>query len=175
MSLTFETRIIKVISGGQTGADRAGLDAARDAGITTGGHAPLHYRTQGGNDYTLKELGLIEDPSFAYQPRTQKNVQNSDGTLIIGLNVNSPGCGLTQRYCSKHGKPQFLVKLSTDGVTPFTAQQLSDAVAWVQENNIAVLNIAGNREAYLEQRSLVYGPTFRLVSQLLGQINGKPI
>ena len=103
--------LVKVISGGQTGADRGGIDAAAELGVETGGHAPLGYRTSRGNDTTLAKLGLLEDKSFAYPPRTKLNVKNSDGTVIIGSNMESAGSRLTYNLTVDHGKPCYQIGL----------------------------------------------------------------
>ena len=167
MILQFNSPLSKIISGGQTGADRAGIDAARDSGLDTGGWAPANYRTQNGSDYSLRNLGLIEDSSSAYPPRTEKNVKNSDGTLIIGLNLQSPGCALTQRYITKHKKPFFLVQLALNDSNHLNL--VNDVTNWLKNNDIRVLNIAGNREKKEGGRSLVYKPTYDFVSRLITQ------
>lgn len=172
--LNFNTKINKVISGGQTGADRAGLEAARTLGIETGGTAPKSFRTQNGNDTSLIKFGLIEDDSFAYPPRTKKNVKNSDGTIIIAMNLNSPGCSLTQKYISQYSKPVFLVQLTDDGKIKFNSD-LNDAVKWVFDNGILVLNVAGNREVIKEGQSLVFNPAFKFMHHLIRKVNDESI
>jgi len=79
----------KVISGGQTGADFAGLMAAKNCGIPTGGTAPKGYRIcnpdgSDGENPDLKQFGLIEHESLEYKPRAIKNVQDSDETIWFG-------------------------------------------------------------------------------------------
>lgn len=66
-----QSRLVeKIISGGQTGADRGGLEAARTLGIPTGGTAPRGYLTETGPDESLREFGLTESKSSAYVVRT---------------------------------------------------------------------------------------------------------
>jgi hypothetical protein len=131
--------IEKIISGGQTGADVAGLDAARLAGIPTGGTAPKGWRVclEDGSDGTNPELesfGLIEHESSEYPPRTIQNVKNSDGTVWFGY-TDSPGGKLTIGTCTKLEKP-YLINPSAE-----------DLKTWTEENNIKVLNVAGNRKS----------------------------
>lgn len=96
-------KLRKVISGGQTGADRTGLECASALGLLTGGTAPQGFRTDNGPDPTLKTFGVVEHPSWSYKPRTLENVKNSDITLWFG-DAASPGGKLTQRYCREQGK-----------------------------------------------------------------------
>lgn len=102
--------VIKVISGGQTGADRAGLDAARDNGLPTGGAAPQDYWTTDGPCPELQAFGLVEIPisgADGYRKRTKMNVQEGTLTLAIASHMNSPGEQLTRNTCNKEGKPYF--------------------------------------------------------------------
>eukprot|EP01126_Amoeba_proteus_P011269 TRINITY_DN14523_c0_g1_i3.p1 TRINITY_DN14523_c0_g1~~TRINITY_DN14523_c0_g1_i3.p1 ORF type:complete len:168 (-),score=28.55 TRINITY_DN14523_c0_g1_i3:205-678(-) len=87
----------KVISGGQTGADRAALEAAREVGIRTGGTAPADYKTEKGPDHSLKDYGLVEG-SMGYAARTKKNVDDSTATLVIRLHEGN-GTDKTIGYC----------------------------------------------------------------------------
>lgn len=95
--------MLTIISGGQTGADRAALDAWHKLGYPTGGHAPKGWRTANGPDPSLMALGLVEtdDPDYAY--RTVLNVELADATLIFGR--TSPGCLLTHSACKARNKP----------------------------------------------------------------------
>ena len=156
--------LIKVISGGQTGADQAGLYAARLVGLETGGTAPLNYRTNGGFDYTLRDVyGLAEDSSFGYKPRTIKNVSNSDGTIIIAKNVNSPGCNLTKSAAKAKRKPLLVIPVPDRMLTPTElAANVAQIISFLQANTIHVVNIAGNREHAGHQY-----PLFQLCVDLL--------
>jgi hypothetical protein len=131
----------KIISGGQTGGDQGGLFAGRDLGIPTGGTAPAGWRTQAGSASWLASFGLVEHASNLYPPRTEDNVRNADGTIVFG-DPNSPGCTLTRNLCIRHGK-QFLIVLWKTGdpvPKPDTFR------AWLRNNAIRTLNVAGNRE-----------------------------
>jgi hypothetical protein len=133
----------RIISGGQTGADQAGLFAARYLGLKTGGWAPKGWRTDiGPNRELLEDFGLVECKVDGYPARTKLNVHHSDATLIIG-NQNSPGCTLTRRLCIEEEKPVFCIPWKTGDQIPsiygFRALILSNS-------SIKTLNVAGNRE-----------------------------
>ena len=137
---------IKVISGGQRGADKIGLEVAKELGFETGGTAPAKFSVSGGKDPSLKDFGLkeiTEKQTKAYQgsesfygPRTERNVLDSDATLIFTVEgkQDSPGSKLTRNLAIKHGKP-FLQNP--------TSEQISRLVS---RRNIQTINIAGNRE-----------------------------
>jgi hypothetical protein len=126
---------IKIISGGQTGADRAALEAARDLGLETGGWAPKNYMTENGPAYELGgHFGLLEHKSSAYPDRTYANVQISDGTVWFG-NVGSAGYRCTIKAIEHFDKPWR--------INP-SALELK---AFIAQNDIRVLNVAGNRQS----------------------------
>jgi hypothetical protein len=95
-------KLRKVISGGQTGADRTGLECATALGLETGGYAPSGYRTDEGPDPALKDFGLIETQGSDYRSRTYLNAKSSDVTLWFGR-INSPGYYCTRNACDKYG------------------------------------------------------------------------
>jgi hypothetical protein len=162
LEFDYKSKIIKVISGGQTGADQAGLEAARLIGIETGGMAPKGYRTEIGSDYSLSELyNLTEHSSANYQPRTKINVQNSTFTLILG-NKNSPGCRLTESYCTALEKPYLCCDdMDNDelGVAAAKLNGLQDRI---------ILNVAGNRES---TNKGIYDRALQFVGALILMIN----
>jgi len=126
----------KIISGGQTGADKGGLLAGVLLNLETGGTAPPGFMTERGPNYALKSLGLVEgEPdSKVYPKRTRENVKNSNGTLLMG-DIRSPGSKLTLRLCKEMLKPSI--------VNP-TPKELRE---WIATNRIETLNVAGNRES----------------------------
>lgn len=133
---------MKVISGGQCGVDRAGLEAASKHSLQTGGTAPNGWRTWYGPDPELgTKFGLVEHWSPNYQYRTKQNIQDSDGTLILATNFDSAGTALTQNLCRLYGKPVFLVDLNGD-----FRSDIDRAATWLKTNAISTLNIAGNRD-----------------------------
>lgn len=104
----------KIISGGQTGADLAGLWIAKIFAIPTGGHAPKHFFTQNGSQPNLETLfGLVEH-SHGYRERTIENVKNSDVTLVFSKHLKSPGTVLTINSCVRHNKPYFVIPDNRD-------------------------------------------------------------
>ena len=131
----------KLISGGQTGADRAGLDFALDVGLEHGGFVVKGRKAEDGridDRYQLTEL-----PTTSYPVRTKRNVRESDGTAIFSLGAElSGGSALTLSYARSVKKPIIHLHASNRGkVGP--AVQLEDFIA---SNRIEVLNVAGPRE-----------------------------
>jgi hypothetical protein len=132
----------KVISGGQCGVDRGGLEAAKACGIPTGGTAPKGWRTWYGPAPELATFGLVEHFSPMYPPRTEKNICDSDATLVLASNPNSGGTALTIRLCRKHSKPVHLIRLPVKDIE----REVEVAVAFIKDNCVEVLNVAGNRD-----------------------------
>jgi hypothetical protein len=130
----------KIVSGGQTGVDRAGLDAAMEAGITVGGYCPKGRLSENG---TVPDCyPLIELTIGGYKARTEKNVIESDGTLILNIGKLTGGTKLTVEYAKKNGKPFLVVQLDEEP-KPETVKQ------WLSNNDILNLNVAGPRESKL--------------------------
>lgn len=132
----------KIISGGQTGIDRLGLEIGRELGLETGGTTTPGYYTENGPDTSLQEFGVTEiAPELQagrkgkefYLPRTEQNVINSDGTVYFSTDEDSAGRIATQRFAKAHNKPFLL--------NP-TSQELAQ---WLVDNNVNTLNVAGNR------------------------------
>jgi len=127
----------KVISGGQTGADIAGLLAAKECGIPTGGTAAYKFMTENGPNPSLETLfGLKEqDTKFVdYKDRTIKNVLDSNGTIVF-QEKESVGSIFTVKVCMRARKPYW--------INP----SLGDILFFVGLHEISELNIAGNRES----------------------------
>ena len=107
--------IKKIISGGQTGADRAALDVALKLGIRHGGWIPKGRIAEDGplpEKYKLQEM-----PTDSYEARTEKNVQDSDGTLIIARGKLTGGTDYTRKMTLKHKKQLLGIDLSLTGST----------------------------------------------------------
>ena len=130
----------KIISGGQTGVDRAGLDFAIENRIPHGGYCPKGRKAEDGK--ILNSYNLIETATSNYKERTEKNLIESDGTLIINKGELSGGTLLTANLCKKHKKPLFIVDL--DSITEEIKEKFK---FWIKDNNIEILNIAGPRES----------------------------
>lgn len=129
----------KIISGGQTGADRAGISVAKDLGYQTGGWMPKGFLAQDGCwPEFAEEFGMQEHSSPKYPPRTALNVKESDGTVRIATNFQSPGEKLTLKMVEQYQKPHFDVH---PGITA-----PEELVEWIKLHQIRVLNVAGNSE-----------------------------
>ncbi len=135
--------IDKIISGGQTGADRAGLDFAIENGIPHGGWVPKGRRSEDGrvpDRYNLQEM-----TSSQYPPRTEKNIRESDGTLIVTMKPNlTGGSALTEKLAKKHKKPCMHVAA---GNLASVAQHGVVVRGWLDRHDIKTLNVAGSRES----------------------------
>ena len=131
-------KIDKIISGGQTGVDRAALDAALAVGLPIGGWCPNGRRAE--NGVIAARYPLRETPLALYAQRTTWNVRDSDGTLVLGFKEPSPGTNLTMETAQAQGKALLVVDLFAPG------EQVK-AAAWIAEKGIRVLNVAGPRES----------------------------
>lgn len=132
------TLIDKIVSGGQSGVDRAALDVAILAGIPCGGWCPAGRRSEEGaipDNYPLQET-----PSSDYSQRTEWNVRDSDGTLILAWGIASGGTQLTIELAKRQGRPCRVVDLSD-----FGEKEVEGTRAWIQEKRIRALNVAGPR------------------------------
>jgi tRNA nucleotidyltransferase (CCA-adding enzyme) len=130
---------LKLISGGQTGADRAGLDAALRHGIAAGGYCPRGRRAEDGT--IPPRYPLMETDSPDYAVRTRMNVRKADGTLILNLGALDGGTRLTAEYAAKRNKPYLVVNLDSKNHTP------AHVADWLAKHDISMLNIAGPRES----------------------------
>ncbi len=127
----------KIISGGQTGVDRAALDVALDLGLPIGGWAPKGRRAEDGlipERYTLKET-----PSREYEQRTEWNVRDSDATLVLTTSKPEGGTLSTLELAHKLEKPVFVVDL-------LKPRNLASIQYWLEYEKVKVLNVAGPRE-----------------------------
>ena len=129
--------IEKIISGGQYGADIAGLAAAYDLGIPTGGFAPKGYKTIYGPNPKLKALGLVECESTNYRIRTFENVKHSDGTIRFAYDFKSAGEICTLNALKTFKKPHFDIHLDN-------LPETNEVIKWLEAHEIKILNIAGN-------------------------------
>jgi len=132
--------IRRIISGGQTGADRGGLDAAIELGIAHGGWCPKGRRAEDGE--IPARYALTETAGRSYRERTDLNVRSSDGTVIFYRGRLEGGSRRTADTARKEGKPRLLVRIEHMGEAVE-----SEFRAWVAEHRIEVLNVAGNRES----------------------------
>lgn len=153
---------LEIISGGQTGVDRAALDTAIRYDLPCGGWCPPGRMAEDGplsNHYPLTELA-----SGGYPARTRRNVKDADGTLIIHAGVVGRGTGLTINTCKQQDKPLLILKLlNYDANSDFSSEQ--DSIKeFIQKYQIGILNVAGPRasgwpEGYALSRKIL-APVF---------------
>lgn len=125
-----------IISGGQTGVDRAALDFALEKKIVCGGWCPLGRRAEDGRipeKYPLKQAS-----SELYQHRTRLNVRDSDATLIITDGSRSRGTMLTGKCARQYCKPLYIIGSSSK-------ESIEGLLKWLEKYGPRVLNIAGPR------------------------------
>jgi len=146
--------IQKIISGAQTGADRAALDFALEYGIECGGWVPPGRQAEDGP--VAKQYHVWEMESGGYPERTEKNVEDSDGTLIFSHGELTGGSLLTREYAEKHGKP--CLHIDFNRLIAFDAA--IDVNDWLSEYRIAVLNVAGPRES---KNPRIYQAVFKML------------
>ncbi len=142
-------------SGGQTGVDRAALDAAMAQGFSVAGWCPQGRLAEDGP--ISDEYPLIETESNKYSIRTEWNVRDADATLIISAKPLEGGTLLTEQYALKWKKPCFI----------FSPEAHKDALSvqhWLQQLNITDLNVAGPRET---KSPGIYQYTFKLLTEVL--------
>ena len=148
---------ITIISGGQTGADQAALDAAISLRIPHGGWICAGRKTEAGplpDKYLLKE---IESPR--YRDRTEKNILAADGTLIFCFGPPTGGSALTEALAIRHDRP--CLRLDLDVITE--TQAATALLSWLHEHKIRILNVAGPR-ASNEPR--IHGAVYSILTNL---------
>ena len=134
--------IRRIVSGGQTGVDRAALDAARELGIETGGWVPRDRWAEDGRVpdwYPNMKATASADPAL----RTECNVRDSDGTVVFSHGDVSRGTKWTMEVATKLHKPMLHLDLATRSVEAAARRLLQ----WTAAEGIEVLNVAGPRES----------------------------
>jgi Circularly permutated YpsA SLOG family len=141
-----EAPLWKVISGGQIGADIAGLRAAQKYGLETGGWMPRGFRTKHGPRPQYEKLyGMKQTTSVSYPPRTRQNALHSDATIRFAYNFNSYGERATLREVLLAKKPYCDIDLRLP--RKFSPTDLG---CWLYDFNVGVLNVAGNADTKVE-------------------------
>jgi Circularly permutated YpsA SLOG family len=157
---------VKIISGGQTGVDRAALDVAPKHGIESGGWCPTGRLDEFGripDRYPLREL-----ESGGFTERTLQNIKDSDGTVIIYPGKLSGGTEQTVHFCAEQRRPHELID-SSNVSTEKAAQLIAD---FVRENKIDDLNVAGPRASEWPEG---YDYAFRALDIFLTGCNHRPV
>ncbi len=129
---------VKVVSGGQTGVDRAALDVALELGMPCGGWCPRARKAEDGP--LAPRYPLVETPSAKYDQRTTWNVRDSDGTLVLTSGAPTEGTASTIACAARLGKPHLVLDL-TEQPAPSVVRE------WINIHGIKVVNVAGPRES----------------------------
>jgi hypothetical protein len=145
----------KIISGGQTGVDRATLDVALEYGLPYGGWCPRGRKAEDGR--LDDRYPLQETPSEVYAQRTEWNVRDADGTLVLTAGEPTGGTALTIELASRLSKPCLVLDL---GKRP----SIKRVREWAAANQVRVLNVAGPRESTCPG---VYARAARFLRRLL--------
>jgi hypothetical protein len=152
----------KLVSGGQTGVDRAALDVALDLGIPCGGWCPRGRKAEDGAIPT--RYPLVETRSDDYSQRTKWNIRDSDRTLILTWGEPTGGTLLTIDECRSTGKPHLVIDLSDE---ENDAEAVEAARKWIARNMTGgVLNLAGPRASAYPG---VYEKARRFLQVVLGK------
>jgi hypothetical protein len=130
--------IAKIVSGGQTGVDRAALDVALELGIPCGGWVPRGRRAEDGRIPPIYPMRETESPG--YGTRTRLNVRDSDATLILTRDAPIGGTALTVDCARRLDRPHLVVDLAGE-------VDLSAVREWLVRHGVRVLNVAGPRES----------------------------
>ncbi len=147
-----------IISGGQTGVDRAALDFALENTIPCGGYCPEGRKAEDGS--IPSKYPLVEMESEDYRDRTGANVKSTDGTLILTWQ-SEPGKGSldTIEFCKRYQKPYYVCAIADLE----RMDEYCDVHQWLIRNRIRRLNIAGNRES---EDPGIYHKTFEALTLL---------
>ena len=128
----------KIVSGGQTGVDRAALDVAIASRIAHGGWCPRGRKAEDGildGRYALRETEADD-----YRVRTEYNVRDSDATLVLCAGTPAGGTALTVAFARARGKPIYILDMNEK-------YDLLSLQEWLDRNHVRVLNVAGPRES----------------------------
>jgi hypothetical protein len=132
------SELSKIVSGGQTGVDRAALDVALELGLACGGWCPKGRRAEDGR--IPQRYPLVETPSHVYPQRTEWNVRDSDGTLVVTIGRPEGGTALAIELARRQKKPCLVVNLNDH-------PDITAVRTWADGSHIRVLNVAGPRES----------------------------
>jgi hypothetical protein len=130
--------LTRILSGGQTGVDRAALDLALELGIPCGGWCPLGRRAEDGIIPTC--YPLVETPTADYPQRTEWNVRDADATLVLTYGEPTGGTALTIDITRQLGKPCHVVDLASKA-------RIASVRSWLTNHQVHVINVAGPRES----------------------------
>jgi len=143
-----KSAMIQIISGGQTGVDRAALKVGKQMNFPLGGWCPRSRRAEDGRIST--EYPLTPTKSFQYTVRTLWNVRDADATWILYREINhvrEGGTGLTVSYCEQLEKPYRCISILPESKAIELDKLGEDLRAWLKNHSVQILNIAGPRES----------------------------
>jgi len=155
--------IKQIVSGGQTGVDRAALDVALSRGVPCGGWCPKGRLAEDGP--IPLSYPLLETPSPLYEERTAWNVRDSDGTLVLTWGPPSEGTAFTIALAKEMLRPHLVIDLADNAATPEQPAQ------WIRENQIGILNVAGPRSSKSPQ---IYEHAVAFLHRMLDTLNPIP-
>jgi Circularly permutated YpsA SLOG family len=155
-------RLQKIVSGGQTGVDRAALDAVLASHFPCGGWAPGDRMAEDG--VIPDRYPLIVLPNGGYRQRTRLNVSDSDGTAILFNEILRGGTRLTRNLCALLKRPYILIN-AAETLDPIVAAET--ILKFMEDNEIQVLNVAGPRASGW---AAGYAFAFATIERLLGSI-----
>lgn len=148
----------KIVSGGQTGVDRAALDVALALNIPCGGWCPRGRKAEDG--VIAAQYPLKETPSREYSQRTEWNVRDSDATLVLTRGRPTQGTALTVDVARRLERPCLVVDMNKKSCE-------EPVVAWLTEHDIRVLNVAGPRE---EKNPGIYKEASQVLRRTLSSV-----
>jgi len=153
---------MKIISGGQTGVDRAALDAAIELGFEYGGSLPKGRLAEDGTVDVRKYPHLIELDTADYHARTKQNVADADATLAFTAGALTGGTRMTLGLAKEYGKPHLLIDLTTRS----SEEGVKKIIEWLGEITPRSLNVAGPRESGAPG---VYAKAYAVLKRALSQ------
>ena len=130
---------MKIISGGQTGADQAGLRVAKELGFKTGGWAPKGWKTSKGSQKGLLKSFNLKESDSNYKERTYKNVEYSNATIRLAVDFNTPGEKCTMNAINSFKAPWIDIDL-------LNPRPMSEVIEFLVLVKPSILNIAGNTQ-----------------------------
>lgn len=158
--------MMRVLSGGQTGVDRAALRAARDLNVRTGGWCP---RDRWAEDGVLsRKFGLRETPTRLPGVRTRRNVESADATVVLFRTSLSGGTALTAAHARRCGKPLLLLDVSRHR-TSILVERLG---TWLVQKRVRAVNFAGPRASEAPGLDRI---TRKIVRKALSERPGKSL
>jgi hypothetical protein len=151
----------KIVSGGQTGVDRAALDAALAADFPCGGWAPWDRMAEDG--VIPERYPLMVLPKGGYRQRTRLNVLDSNGSAILFSDVLKGGTRLTRNLCALEKKPYVLIRAHE---TPDPEEAAAAVLKFIEDNAIEVLNVGGPRASG-------WSAGYRFALDVIGRVIGR--